>query len=262
MAEKPTSLSSGVVERLTDLDSSQEEADTRLLVHAAHVARSKFVVVIIVSEDTEVLVLCLAFKSFIPSSMFIKCSSQTRVKYLRVSSIVERIGASTCKSLPGFHTFTGCDTVSAFQRRGKVLVFRIMAQDQGFQEVFQGLGKEWQLSNELYRDLQRFNCTMYCKNAGTNEVNKLRYRLFCLKKGDVDSNQLSSVALRIAPTGVMMIMSSLTMKMTMTMTMRTAMAGKGLVMKYRVVSKEAELVTGKKIFPYIVLLNQLFLCEP
>ena len=152
--------------------------------------RSKFVAVIIVSEDTDVLVLCLAFKSFISSSMFIKCSSQTRVKYLDVSRIVERIGASTCKSLLRFHAFTGCDTVSAFQRRGKVLVFRIMAQDQGFQEVCQGLGREWQLSNELYRDLQRFNCAMYCKNAGTNEVNKLRYRLFCLKKGDVDFNQL------------------------------------------------------------------------
>ena len=142
------------------------------------------------SEDTDLLVLCLAFKSFIPSSMFIKCSSQTRVKYLDVSRIVERIGASTCRSLPGFHAFTGCDTVSAFQGRGKVLVFRIMAQDQGFQEVFQGLGREWQLSNELYRDLQRLTCAMYCKNAGTNEVNELRYRLFCLKKGNVDSNQL------------------------------------------------------------------------
>ena len=140
VAEKPTSLSSGVVERLTDLDSSQEEADTRLLLHAAHSARSKFIAVIIVSEDTDVSVLCLAFKSFIPSSMFIKCSSKTRVKYLDVSRIVERIGASTCKSLPGFHAFTGGDTVSAFQRRGKVLVFRIVAQDQGFQEVFQGLG--------------------------------------------------------------------------------------------------------------------------
>ena len=57
---------------------------------------------------------------------------------------------------------------------------------------------------------------------------------------------LTSVAFRIVTTGAMMIMSSLTMKMTMTMTMRTAMAEKGLVMKYRVVSEEAELVTGKK----------------
>ena len=104
--------------------------------------------------------------------------------------MVERIEPSTCKALPGFHVFTGCDTVSAFQGRGKVLVYRIMANDQGFQEVFQGLGREWQLSNELYRDLEWFTCAMCCKNAGTNEVNELRYRLFCLKKGDVDSNQL------------------------------------------------------------------------
>ena len=107
-----------MVERLTDLDSSQEEADTRLLLHAAHAARSKFAV-IIVSEDTDVLVLCLAFKSFIPSSMFIKFSSQTRVKYLDISRIVERIEASTCRSLPGFHAFTGCDTVSAFRDGGR-----------------------------------------------------------------------------------------------------------------------------------------------
>ena len=126
-------LSSGVVERLTDLDSSQEEADTRLLLHAPYAARSKFAAIIIVSEDADVWVLCLAFKSFITSSMFIKCCSQTRVKYLDVSRVVEQIEAITCKSLPGFHAFTGCDTVSAFQERRKVLVFRIMAQDQGFQ---------------------------------------------------------------------------------------------------------------------------------
>ena len=51
--------------------------------------------------------------------------------------------------MPRFHAFTGCNIVSAFQGRGIVLVFRITAQDQGFQDVFQGLGREWQLSNEL-----------------------------------------------------------------------------------------------------------------
>ena len=153
-----------MAERLTDLDSSQEEADTRLLSHAAHAARSRFVAIIMVSEDTVILVVRLAFTSHVQSSMFIKCSSQTTVKYLDVSRIVERIGASTCKSLPGFHTFTGCDTVNVFQGRGKVLVFRIMAQNQGFQEVFQGLGREWQLSNEFYNDFQRFTCTMDCIN--------------------------------------------------------------------------------------------------
>ena len=76
-------------------------------------------------------------------------------------------------------------------------------------------------------------------------------------------NVLTSVALRIAPTGEMMIESSLTMKMTMTMTMRTAMAGKDLVMKYRVVSEEAELVTGKKkLLSFIESAVTYHLCEP
>ena len=46
----------------------------------------KFVVVIVL-EDTNVFVLCLAFKSFIPSSMFIKCSFQTRVKYMYLDDV-------------------------------------------------------------------------------------------------------------------------------------------------------------------------------
>ena len=70
-----------VVGSLTDLDPTQEEACTRLLLYTAHAAGSNFVAVIIVSEDTDILALCFPFKSFIPSSMLIKCSSQTRVKY-------------------------------------------------------------------------------------------------------------------------------------------------------------------------------------
>ena len=58
---------------------------------------------------------------------------------------------------------------STFQGRGKVPVFWIMAQTQGPQEVFRGLGMEWQLSNEFYCDSQRFACAMYCKNAGKRE---------------------------------------------------------------------------------------------
>ena len=57
---------------------------------------------------------------------------------------------------------------------------------------------------------------------------------------------LTSVAFRIAPTGVMM--SYLTMTMTMTMAMRNATPGKALVIKCCVASDEVELVIGK-IFP-------------
>ena len=54
---------------------------------------------------------------------------------------------------------------------------------------------------------------------------------------------------------MMMMMMMMMPSLTMTMTMRTAITGKALVMKYRVVSKEVKLVTGKKNI-FLVLLNQ------
>ena len=77
-------LSPGVVQPISELESSQGEADTRILLHALHAARSKFASVVIVFEDTDVLVLLLACKSFIPSSMFI--------------NVVHRLESGTLKS--------------------------------------------------------------------------------------------------------------------------------------------------------------------
>ena len=101
----------GVMQPISELELTQEEADTQILLHAVHAARLKFASVVIVSEDTDVLVLLL---------MNIKCGSQTRVRYIEVSRVVESIGASVCRSLLGFHAFSGCDRVSAFAGHGKV----------------------------------------------------------------------------------------------------------------------------------------------
>ena len=101
----------GVMQPISELELTQEEADTQILLHAVHAARLKFASVVIVSEDTDVLVLLL---------MNIKCDSQTRVRYIEVSRVVESIGASVCRSLLGFHAFSGCDRVSAFAGHGKV----------------------------------------------------------------------------------------------------------------------------------------------
>ena len=65
-----------------------------------------------------------------------------------------------------------------------------MTQKAEFQETFRQLGMEWNLSDHLYRSLQKFTCAMYCSTPGTSDINELRYRLFCLKRGDVESNQL------------------------------------------------------------------------
>ena len=52
------------------LQSNQEEADTRIILHAAHAAEEGYSAVVILADDTDVLVLCLAFSADISCPLF------------------------------------------------------------------------------------------------------------------------------------------------------------------------------------------------
>lgn len=48
-----------------------------MLLHASHAAAAGYKAVIITSEDTDVFVLSLTFKGFIPCSVFVKCGQDS-----------------------------------------------------------------------------------------------------------------------------------------------------------------------------------------
>lgn len=98
------------MEIVKDLQSTHEEADTRLLFHAQHASRGNCKSVVIVSEDTDVLILCLAFQARISCSLYQKCGTQTRVRYIDISKVKQAVGEDVSKTLPGVHSFTGCDS--------------------------------------------------------------------------------------------------------------------------------------------------------
>ena len=138
-----------------------EEADTRLLLHAEHASKNSYRSVIIVSEDTDVLVLCLAYQSRIPSSLYQKCGSQTRARFVDIATIRQAFGEELCNALPGIHSFTGCDTVSAFAGRVKVRAVTLAKRDRPTLEMFQQLGTTWHLSDDIFNRLQKFTCVLY-----------------------------------------------------------------------------------------------------
>ena len=133
----------------------------------------------------------MSFKHLIPSSIFLKCGTQTRVRYISITSIVQALGQNLCSSLLGMHAYTGCDTVSAFAGRGKIGALRIVKEQRS---MFDLLGVEWELSDDLFQMLQNFTCRMYSSRPGTNSINELRYRLFCSKRGNIESDQLPPCA--------------------------------------------------------------------
>uniref|UniRef100_A0A0L8HPJ3 Uncharacterized protein n=1 Tax=Octopus bimaculoides TaxID=37653 RepID=A0A0L8HPJ3_OCTBM len=88
------------------------------------------------------------------------------------------LGDSISDALSVIHAFTGCDT------------FQQMKSNKTIQEYFSELEYAWDVSYELFQKLQVITCNMYLLSASTTEENKLRYKFFCARRGEIELSQL------------------------------------------------------------------------
>ena len=87
--------------------------------HAKHASDHGYTYVVVVSEDTDVYVLCIVFEKDIKGSFYQKRGTKTRTRYLDIKQVRTVLGDRLSQALLGCHAFTGCDSVSAFSGRGK-----------------------------------------------------------------------------------------------------------------------------------------------
>ena len=178
------------VECIDELSSSQEEADTRMLLHAMHISRYAYKAIVIISVDTDVRVLCLYLAKDIPLIIFQKCGTDARTQFLNITNLARDLGEDMCGALVGLHAFTGCDSISAFAGKGKLSALKLVIKNKDYQDLFKCVGQEWKLSEDVLRKIQAFTCVWYGAKDDTVLVNEYRYKLFCAKKGEVESFQL------------------------------------------------------------------------
>ena len=164
-------------EEVPVLFSSQEEADTHLFLHACHDAQVGCIVVIINSEDTDVFILLLAFSPSIDAKLFQRCGSQRRNRMIDINKLVTAVGNDVCNTLAGLHTFTGCDTITAFIGKGKIKPLKLLKSENYVRDAFNRLGQTWEVQSNLHTDLEMFTCQLY--SSETSQVNQTRYNFFC-----------------------------------------------------------------------------------
>ena len=146
------------VDEISELFATHEEADTRMILHAKHIAQYNYEAIVLSSMETDVRVLCLAFADRIQVPIFQKCGTSSRVIYLDISKIAKSLGSNVCRALPSVHAFIGCDSVSAFAGKGKVSSLKLLKGNTTFQETFANLGASWALSEKMFRKLESFTC--------------------------------------------------------------------------------------------------------
>ena len=153
-------------------------AITRILLLAKHTS-AVFESVIIKSPDTDVAVTCLCLLSELASNIFFLTGVGNKMRIINLKKIAENIGSRTCQALVGIHTFTGCDSTSAFYGKGKKKAFDLMTEKTAFIEAFIELGNEFTLEEATFQKLENFVCHLY-GHGSSSGVDDVRYKVFCL----------------------------------------------------------------------------------
>ena len=166
------------VRPISELTCSHAKADTRLLLHANHAARSGWSDVIIKSPDTDVAIISLAMQESCQANIFFATGKGDQERILDICCIVREVGALVCASLIGLHAFTGCDSTSAFHGKGKAIFFHFVKENKQHLMALKKLGQSFNTDTELITQLEALVCQVY--KSQTESVDKASYLLFCM----------------------------------------------------------------------------------
>ena len=99
---------------------SQEEADTRLLLHCKDEVVCGHKIVSIRTVDSHVVAIAVGvFEQILADELWIAFGTGKKYRFIPIHELVASLGSMKALSLPFFHAFTGCDTTSSFSSRGK-----------------------------------------------------------------------------------------------------------------------------------------------
>ena len=100
------------------LQTSQEEADTILILHALN-AKERGKNVCIFSPDADVLILALSCAEKLGDTVVI-IGKKGNKRNIPIDLLDHKLGNLKAKALLGFHAFTGTDTSGHFEGKGKL----------------------------------------------------------------------------------------------------------------------------------------------
>ena len=147
--------------RVDELCTSQEEADTRMLLHASHASPNGHEYVVIKLPDTDVAVISCAFSHDINARLLFCTGTKQKQRYIDITAVGRSLGEDVCKALPGMHAFTRCDSTSAFVGKGKKQAFQLLESDQEMCNAMKMVDNSFDEDEERLRGCARFVCLLY-----------------------------------------------------------------------------------------------------
>ena len=169
---------------------NHEEADTRMLLHAADAVQCSFTKILLRTVDTDVLILAIAFVEKLQEFQgnqtiepWVGFGTGAHLHYIAAHDISSKLKPQVPKALPFCHAFTGCDTVSCFYGKGKKTAIDTWNSPPEVTSAFLLLGNTPPVVDDTCMAiLERFVVLLYDRTSAQNALNDARNQLF-VKKG-------------------------------------------------------------------------------
>ena len=174
-----TSNNSLMIIDIPELQSQQEEADTKIFLCCFYASNIGFNTVHIITVDTDVLVLALYYQRKLDLAIIVEMGSGANIIIYDVSS--HTFDARIVEALPSFHALSGCDSTSSFNGIGKLKALKTLKTDDRFIDAVCSIGEELDLSADVSEVLEEYVCQLYGEK-NERVINNCRFKIFAKKK--------------------------------------------------------------------------------
>ncbi|KAK3722371.1 hypothetical protein QZH41_013693 [Actinostola sp. cb2023] len=184
---------------MSHLQSDQEEADTKMLLHALDATTSGATTIRIHSPDTDVLVLVLRrYPDLCDDTSFVTGIGQKH-RIIPLKPIYEELGQHRAAALPGFHSITGADNTGSFVGKGKLSCWKVFEESsQDIITALRDLGTTANPTETTFNAIEKLICKLYDANTQYTKVKDLRWWLFKKKQAQSERLPPTQSALREA----------------------------------------------------------------
>jgi len=161
---------SSVRGQVVNLKANHEEADTRLILHALEAISCGYERIVVQCRDTDVLLLLLFFLGDQSADVWMKSGTSKSTKLYHINAIAQTFPRNVISNILGFHSLTGCDTVSSFAGNGKKTCWQVYVQHP---ELLHGVGRDGAIA-----DIEQFVCRVYKTPSFTKGCDTARLEVF------------------------------------------------------------------------------------
>ena len=175
----------GTKRDMSYLKSDQEEADTKIVLHALDATANGATEVRIHSPDTDVFILALRrYPDLCQHTVFVTGKGEN-YRTIEIQTIVRALGPLKTAALPSFHALTEADNTGSFTKKGKPTCWSVFneAHDDVIQALSQ-LGTSDLPSNETLEAVESIEMVVVYQETETGQITTTPAHTGCVASSD------------------------------------------------------------------------------